>query len=105
MDTPPGTLWLWIISCVFLLLAVFTVLSLARSRPSPGAPETGWKGFWYRNPEDPALFVPKRWGIGWTVNFGNRWAWLYVIVIALLTVGPFLFVSVTLRHLLAIPSH
>jgi uncharacterized membrane protein len=28
-------------------------------------------GFFYNNPDDPALFVPKRFGLGWTVNFGN----------------------------------
>lgn len=28
-------------------------------------------GFFYNNPDDPAMFVPKRYGMGWTVNFGN----------------------------------
>ena len=28
-------------------------------------------GFFYNNPDDPAVFVPKRFGMGWTVNFGN----------------------------------
>jgi uncharacterized membrane protein len=31
-----------------------------------------WKlGLFYVNRNDPALFVEKRFGIGWTVNFGN----------------------------------
>jgi uncharacterized membrane protein len=31
-----------------------------------------WFGvFFYNNPGDPAMFVPKRYGFGWTVNFGN----------------------------------
>src|SRR5579863_6304983 len=28
-------------------------------------------GFFYNNPDDPAIFVPKRYGLGWTVNFGH----------------------------------
>jgi len=28
-------------------------------------------GVFYNNPDDPALFVPKRFGIGWTLNFGH----------------------------------
>ena len=31
-----------------------------------------WRGgFFYNNPDDPAVFVPKRFGLGWTINFGN----------------------------------
>ena len=38
-----------------------------------------WKlGLFYVNREDPALFVEKRFGIGWTINFGNPRA-LYVL--------------------------
>ncbi len=28
-------------------------------------------GMFYNNPTDPDLFVPKRYGFGWTVNFGH----------------------------------
>jgi uncharacterized membrane protein len=42
-----------------------------------------WKlGIIYFNRDDPALFVEKRFGMGWTVNFGNRWCW--VLIAALL---------------------
>ena len=30
-----------------------------------------YAGFFYNNPDDPALFVPKRFGLGWTLNFGH----------------------------------
>ena len=34
-----------------------------------------WKwGIFYVNRENPDLFVPKRYGIGYTLNFGNRWS-------------------------------
>jgi len=33
-----------------------------------------WKlGAIYVNPDDPSLFVEKRFGVGWTINLGNRW--------------------------------
>ena len=36
-------------------------------------------GFFYNNPDDPAVFVPKRYGFGWTVNFGNLWGKLFLL--------------------------
>jgi uncharacterized membrane protein len=40
-------------------------------------PDSAWKGgFIYYNPNDPALLVEKRMGIGWTLNMANRWTWL-----------------------------
>jgi uncharacterized membrane protein len=40
-------------------------------------PDRAWKwGQFYYNPDDPALFVEKRIGLGYTVNFGNRASWL-----------------------------
>jgi uncharacterized membrane protein len=70
-----------------LLIAVVLILFLpaprSRSKASARADRhlTGavfrdddryWYGdFFYNNPDDPAVFVPKRYGLGWTVNFGN----------------------------------
>jgi uncharacterized membrane protein len=39
-------------------------------------------GVFYNNPNDPALFVPKRFGLGWTLNFGHPQAKLFLITIA-----------------------
>ncbi len=40
-----------------------------------------WKlGAFYYNPDDPSFFVEHRFGIGYTINFGNRWAVLMVLV-------------------------
>ncbi len=41
-------------------------------------------GFLYNNPDDPALFVPKRFGLGWTLNFGHPQARLVLIATLLL---------------------
>jgi uncharacterized membrane protein len=39
-----------------------------------------WKlGAFYYNPEDPALFLVKRFGIGWTLNFGHRISWIILL--------------------------
>ncbi|TSB47448.1 DUF1648 domain-containing protein [Alkalicoccobacillus porphyridii] len=39
-----------------------------------------WKlGQIYFNPSDPALFLEKRFGVGWTVNFARPTAWILII--------------------------
>ncbi len=38
-------------------------------------------GIFYNNPDDPALFVPKRFGLGWTLNFGHPQARPFLITI------------------------
>ncbi|NOZ77694.1 MAG: DUF1648 domain-containing protein [Acidobacteria bacterium] len=44
-----------------------------------------WKaGVFYVNPDDPAIFVEKRFGIGYTLNFGHRWVWATLAVVGLL---------------------
>ncbi|MCC2279304.1 DUF5808 domain-containing protein [Streptomyces sp. ET3-23] len=47
-----------------------------------------WKaGVLYVNRDDPSVFVPKRFGIGWTINFGSRGGRLVTVLllVALLT--------------------
>ncbi|RYG45238.1 MAG: hypothetical protein EOO01_18145 [Chitinophagaceae bacterium] len=47
-----------------------------------------WKlGFIYRNAKDKRLLVPKRWGLGFTLNFGNP---LTVVLLLILFVVPVL---------------
>lgn len=46
-----------------------------------------WKlGMIYFNPADPALFVEKRQGIGYTVNMGRPVSWIFVIVLIAMVV-------------------
>ena len=45
-------------------------------------------GFFYNNPDDPAMFVPKRYGLGWTMNFGHPQARLVLIGVLLLVLLP-----------------
>jgi len=42
-----------------------------------------WKlGAFYFNPKDPAIFVEKRYGVGWTINFGRPVSVAIIIVLA-----------------------
>ena len=43
-------------------------------------------GVFYNNPDDPAIFVPKRFGLGWTVNLGNPKGKLFITAMLLLPV-------------------
>ena len=51
-------------------------------------------GFFYSNPDYPALFVEKRYGLGWTLNFGHPQSRLVLIgslvVVLVLSILPVL---------------
>jgi uncharacterized membrane protein len=54
-------------------------------------PDESWLwGMFYHNANDPALFVEKRSGPGYTVNFGHVRAWLMLAVFLTLMLLPFL---------------
>lgn len=44
------------------------------------SPDAAWKlGMIYFNPDDPALWLEKRFGVGYTLNFGRPMAWVIVL--------------------------
>jgi uncharacterized membrane protein len=56
--------------------------------------DSHWKaGLFYVNPDDPAIMVPKRLGIGWTINFG-RPAGVICGVLTLLSVAVLIVVGI-----------
>jgi uncharacterized membrane protein len=62
------------------LLALIVLITIRRVSESDEVAEPTPEEFWhgqmvYYNPDDPALFVEKRVGMGYTLNFGNRWSW------------------------------
>jgi uncharacterized membrane protein len=78
-----------------VLLVVALGASLAsRSRrpPDEGDAGSGWRagGLVYRDAGDPDLWIPKRIGIGWTLNFAHPAAWW---VLALLLLVPIVVVA------------
>jgi uncharacterized membrane protein len=49
----------------------------ATGRGAEVTPDACWYlGQIYYNPQGPAVFVRKRLGLGYTVNFGNRFSWV-----------------------------
>lgn len=93
--------------------AIVALVVLARRRASVGqepsaasagsgraplgdrTPDERWLwGILYVNRDDVALFVPKRFGVGYTLNFGNRSAWLLLALIVVLVVGGILLPAV-----------
>src|SRR5699024_8274734 len=47
-----------------------------------------WKlGQFYFNKDDPAIFIEKRFGIGWTNNWAHPISWIFVVFIIGLSVG------------------
>ncbi|NBJ70121.1 MULTISPECIES: DUF5808 domain-containing protein [Clostridia] len=47
-----------------------------------------WKlGQFYVNKNDPALFLEKRFGIGWTINLGKPLSWIIILITLLVVLG------------------
>lgn len=52
----------------------------------PDDDDERWKlGVFYANPDDASVFLPKRFGIGWTLNFARPAAWAVVLGLVALT--------------------
>ncbi|MEL4028319.1 DUF5808 domain-containing protein [Caldifermentibacillus hisashii] len=53
-----------------------------------------WKlGVFYFNPDDPAVWVEKRFGSGWTNNFARPTSWIFLILILLIPILIAVFAS------------
>ncbi len=77
---------IWIPVLLPLLFIAPTLIVMWRNVAGPSSelveatPNDAWSGgVWYYNPRDPALFVEKRIGLGYTLNFGNRWSWVLLL--------------------------
>jgi len=84
--------WTLALAAVIISFAVSLVRAGqggSRGTVSAGAAPTGdrtpdacWKwGLIYINPADPSILIEKRFGIGYTLNLGNRWTWLLLALI------------------------
>lgn len=71
-----GTLWLTIYT------SRQQTTTAATSAKTALRDDQYWRGgMFYINRHDPALFISKRTNIGWTLNFGNPWAYCLLLVI------------------------
>lgn len=83
---------------VIVLLVAVSRATSARSDTAGAAPEGDgtpdacWHGggIFYYNPHDPALWVRKRFGIGYTLNFANPWSWVFMGGTVAIVVAPLL---------------
>ena len=51
-----------------------------------------WKlGQFYVNKNDPAIFIEKRFGVGWTNNWAHPVSWVLVGVLIMIIVGSIIF--------------
>ena len=75
--------------CILVPLLIVVTLKLRKlGEPMDSTPNECWKGaILYYNPNDAALFVEKRDGLGLTFNFANPWAWVLLSGLALAIVS------------------
>jgi len=79
------------------------MLRFSKLKPTPSDPAAneGWNALYYRNAKDARLWVPKRLGLGWTLNFAHRWAWPVLLLLlspALITIVVMLTVATRAKH-------
>ncbi len=88
---------IWLVPAVTLTFAAVIIIWSAQKIMSPAArdavPEPAsdsyWKaGLFYYNPDDPAIFVSKRVGIGYTMNFANKVSWVVLVALLLIVLLP-----------------
>ncbi|MFX3632679.1 MAG: DUF1648 domain-containing protein [Candidatus Pristimantibacillus sp.] len=87
---------------VLVIVSTYFIIAMVRLKRMPFVEETTvlpmdadqyWKlGMLYYNPADPALFVEKRFGIGYTVNIGRPMSWL-VILAPFVIIGIIIFLT------------
>jgi uncharacterized membrane protein len=92
---------LWLAPSVLLAFIAGVFFWSYRKITAPSAPDevpepqndSYWKaGVFYYNPKDPAIFVSKRVGIGYTMNFANKISWVVLVGVLLITLLPILLV-------------
>jgi len=89
----------WVIVLAPLVILIPLVVVMVRKMAEPDepldpTPNECWKaGILYYNPDDAALFVEKRDGYGYTLNFANRWSWALLLGLALVVASAPLFIA------------
>ena len=82
---PLHGLWILWVALAFLILCLGVgiwecVLSSRRLGPQPDDEFYVW-GLFYVNSRDERIWIPKRIGLGWTLNFGRPAGWLMLVLL------------------------
>jgi len=94
--SPVVNIPIWIPVVLPLAFAVPLIVVMARNvkeenGPIEPTPNECWKaGVIYFNPNDAALMVEKRLGLGYTFNFGNPWSWSILVGLLVIVGSMFL---------------
>jgi uncharacterized membrane protein len=86
LERPESPLAIVVVSLAIMSAGVVaSMVRFSHMRPPPtewaGASDEGWSGLVYRNPKDQRLWVTKRSGLGWTLNFAHRTAWPMLLLL------------------------
>jgi len=80
------------------IVATRAHVRLGRPKARPYVADHWWFGHFYRNVDDPALFVPTREGRRWTLNFGRPGAVVLMgFILAVGALGPTILIGLALR--------
>jgi len=96
LQAPLGIpVWAIALSPVAILIPLIIVMVRKMSEPwepMDPTPNECWKAdIFYYNPDDAALFVEKRDGLGFTLNFANRRCWMLLLCLVLVIASaPFI---------------
>jgi len=83
----------WVIALAPVAILIPLIIVMVRKMTEPWepmdpTPNECWKAdIFYYNPNDAALFVEKRAGLGFTLNFANRWCWVLLLCLVLVVVS------------------
>jgi divalent metal cation (Fe/Co/Zn/Cd) transporter len=99
----PDSPSVWIVLGPVLLFGLLAILLPLLVRIGRRPPEDAWRGSFYANRDDPAVLVPKRFGFGYTLNFGNPWSLAVLALILLFVILafalPIIWSNALVRHL------
>jgi uncharacterized membrane protein len=91
IETLPLLIMLGLSALAIVFVVRLVLINRTLMSGGDGTPDACWKlGFLYINPADPAIFVEKRLGLGYTCNFGNQTTWLFLGLILLFGLIPIL---------------
>lgn len=84
-------LWVFIIlaASVLITIPIFynTVITKKWRNKAEGEANSWYLWGFYFNPNDKRMFLPKRSGLGLTINFANPWAVIIFVVIIVLIIA------------------